>query len=136
MAVGERYLHLTAVHLASGLADQDVRTAQAAETVAANAGATGPVIIGGDTNAGLYIADLSSGQDSDGVSQAWLSAGYDDAHASLPVEERATAPEYGFVLDLIFGHGVDFSAPGICSGGDCAGLSDHYPVWATATLAD
>lgn len=132
--VGDRYLHLTSVHLASGLADQDVRAAQAAETVARHAEATWPVIIGGDTNAGLYIVDLSSGSDTDSVTQAWLSAGYADAHDSIPPEERATAPEYGFVLDLIFGRGVDFSQPGICTGAPCEGLSDHSPVWATATM--
>ena len=132
--VGDRYLHLTSVHLSSGLADQDVRAAQAAETVVRFADATQPVIIGGDTNAGLYIADLSSGGDSDGVTQAWLSAGYIDAHDSLPVEERSTAPEYGFVLDLIFGQRLSFTDPWICTGDPCEGLSDHSPVWATAVL--
>lgn len=130
--LGDRYLHLTSVHLASGIADQDVRTAQAEETVARNADAVWPVIIGGDTNAGLYSIDLASGAESDGVTQAWLTAGYTDAHASLAPDERATAPEYGFILDIIFGQGVSFSAPGICS--DCGTLSDHYPVWASATL--
>lgn len=130
--IGDRYLHLTSVHLASGIADQAVRAAQAEETVARSSDAVWPVIIGGDTNAGLYAIDLSSGQDNDGVTQAWLSAGYTDAHADLSPDERATAPEYGFILDLIFGQGVSFSAPALCT--DCGGLSDHYPVWATAAL--
>jgi endonuclease/exonuclease/phosphatase family metal-dependent hydrolase len=134
IAVGDRYAHLTAVHLASGVGDQEVRAAQAAETVAHNAGASWPVIIGGDTNAGLYIIDLSGGLENDGVTQAWLSAGYTDAHESLPVEERATEPGYGFILDLIFGLGVTFTDPGICTGDPCPSLSDHYPVWATAIL--
>lgn len=134
IVVGEQIVHLTSVHLASGIEDQAVRAAQAEETVARNADAPGPVIIGGDTNAGLYRADLSSGEANDAVTQAWLTAGYVDAHEDLPAAERATAPAYGFVLDLIFGRGVRFVEPVICSTDACGVMSDHYPVWASAVL--
>ena len=133
--VGDQIVHLTSVHLASGVFDQAVRAAQAAETVARNADAPGPVIIGGDTNAGLYVADLRSGEDNDTVTQAWLAAGYADAHEGLPTDARVTAPAYGFVLDLIFGRGVRFSEPAICSTEACGALSDHYPVWVTAEVS-
>jgi len=132
--VGDQLIHFTSVHYASGLSDQDVRASQAAETVAHAAGLPHPVIAGGDMNAGTYVLDLHSGGDIDGVSQAFLQAGYDDAHASLPADERVTAPEYGFVLDLIFGDGVPFSAPGLCDSAPCDGLSDHFPVWTTAAI--
>jgi endonuclease/exonuclease/phosphatase family metal-dependent hydrolase len=126
-------VHLTSLHFASGVLDQAVRAAQAEETVAANADRDGPVLIGGDTNAGLYVLDLSNGSALDGVSQAFLQGGYSDAHAELPVEERATAPDFGFVLDLIFGNAeLSFSDPDICT--DCGDYSDHYPVWATTSI--
>ncbi len=94
---------------------------------------TSPVIIGGDTNAGFYILDLSAGSALDGITQAYFDAGYTDAHASSELDDRVTAPEVGLVLDLIFGsEGVQFTDPGICT--DCGDFSDHYPVWATAYL--
>jgi endonuclease/exonuclease/phosphatase family metal-dependent hydrolase len=126
-------VHFTSVHFASGILDQAVREAQAEETIAVNAARPSPVIIGGDTNAGYYILDLSTGSMLDGITQSYFDAGYSDAHAPFELEDRVTAHEVGLVLDLIFGsEGVSFADAGICT--DCGDFSDHYPIWATAHL--
>lgn len=131
--VGGRLVHLTSVHFASGALDQDVRADQAVETVERAAEFDGPVIAGGDTNAGGYVVDLSGGSTFNGVSQAFLTASYADTHAAWPVLERATIDSIGLVIDLIMVKDARSEAPGICVA-PCEPFSDHYPVWATVLL--
>ena len=127
-------LHAVSVHLESG-GDGTERTAQAAEAATAARAQALPSVIGGDMNTGLYFADVQGQSETplDPTVPELTSRGFIDAHASLPGDQRVTSPGDGFVLDLIFGHDVTFSYPGIGSVDRWATLSDHLPVWATAT---
>ncbi len=131
--VGERYLGLSAIHFESSLSDEP-RHAQALEMIADIRERPVPVVIGGDFNSGFYKVDLQYGTDTDQVIRPFLDAGFFDAHQSLPVEERTTAPHSGFLLDLMLCNADVFSDPGIGSRENFAELSDHLPVWATVTV--
>ena len=132
--VGGRIVHLYSVHFESSLG-QEERTAQAAET--ADDGVAQPhlAIIGGDMNTGLFALDLTFGTETDTTYTEITSRGFFDAHRDLPRDDRITAPDHGFILDLLFASEDVFSEPGICSAA-CETLSDHYPVWATVDLSD
>jgi endonuclease/exonuclease/phosphatase family metal-dependent hydrolase len=107
---------------------------QAAEAADAGAAVGGPAIVGGDTNIPGYSFDLQRDDGSvlDPSARALFDRGYVDAHAGVPFEERPT--NRSLVIDLIFGRGVGFTAPGRCAEDGCGGLSDHRAVWADASL--
>jgi endonuclease/exonuclease/phosphatase family metal-dependent hydrolase len=131
--VGARLLHAYSVHLESGIRDGEIRRDQARELALDSARLPFPVVIGGDTNAHGYLADLLFGTANDEASRTLLDGRYSDAHRSLPPLERATCPPF-LVLDLLFGNGGLFSQPGVCPFSRCGRLSDHLPVWATLNL--
>jgi len=131
--VGQRYLHLYSVHFESGRTNDRYRDDQALELAEdANLKPHG-VITGGDMNTSEYLGDLRNGTANDGATRVFREAGYADAHAALPADERITTPS-GVVIDLVFGKGVTFTAAGIGSRQEWSGLSDHYPVWARVRL--
>ncbi len=133
--VHDELLHAISVHWASGgsdqIAAQQVRESHAAETVAHAQLRPHPAIVAGDTNAGFYMFDLSSGDTNDGVTQAFLTEGWTDAHHSLAPNDRVTSPP--LILDLLFGKADQWSEAAICAAETCDGLSDHRAVWATWT---
>lgn len=133
IAVGDRLVHVQALHFESGINDGPIRAAQAAELAALGLDQPYPPIIGGDTNAGLYAFDLAGGTMNDTTVGAFFDAGYVDTHAALAPDQRATrAP--GLVIDLIFVHGLAAGDAAVCPNATCGGLSDHMPVWATVDL--
>ena len=131
IAVGDRLVHVQSLHFESGLSDGPIRAAQAAELAALGNAQPHPVVIGGDTNAGLYILDLENGTTNEDTVNAFFDAGYVDTHASLPLEERRTHST-GFILDILFVRDQAVSDPSLCSA--CDGLSDHRPIWATISI--
>ncbi|MEM6995826.1 MAG: endonuclease/exonuclease/phosphatase family protein [Myxococcota bacterium] len=132
IAVGDQLVHVQSLHFESGFNDGPIRAAQAAELAALGLRAPGPVIIGGDTNAGAYVVDLINDTHNEGTTEAFFDAGYVDTHAALPHEGRATrAP--GLILDIMFVREATASAAGLCPFAECGELSDHLPVWATIT---
>lgn len=131
--IGDRILHLYALHLSSDVLGQHIREAQAQEIVADAADKPFAVIAGGDLNAGLYFVDLQTGQSKETTVKPFTDAGYADAHMSLPYEERKTL-DNGFVLDLILTRGAESHSPGLCNAAECEGLSDHYPIWTSIVL--
>jgi endonuclease/exonuclease/phosphatase family metal-dependent hydrolase len=128
--VGDRYLHVAALHLESS-GDMSIRTAQAAEAAEEGLAQPWPVVMGGDLNAGLYFVDVQEGVPTDPTVMELTNRGYVDAHGALPYEQRITDPDMSFILDLILGRNADFLAPGVGDGPTWDGLSDHRPVWAT-----
>ncbi len=126
--IGDNYLHVYSLHFESR-GGSSYRRAQAVEL--AEDGLTKPynVVIGGDTNAALYLSDLRRAAKDDPTTQAFFERGYVDAHAGLAPSERITAPPDG-VIDLIFGRGQIFSGAGVGHISRWGGLSDHLPVWA------
>jgi endonuclease/exonuclease/phosphatase family metal-dependent hydrolase len=130
VVVGERVLHVSSMHLASGALDGEVRAAQAREVVDLLAERPFARLGGGDLNAGTYVFDLQNGTANDGVGQAFLGAGYADSHAALDPGDRVTLDNLPFVIDLLFADAGSFRSPAICREG-CEPWSDHYPVWAT-----
>lgn len=131
--VGGRFVHAYSLHFESSPADNEIQIAQAVETAEHGLGRPFQVVQAGDTNAPFYFIDLLSGNDpKDGVTQAFFTRGYVDAHAELPYPGRETREN--LVLDIIFGSGDFFGQPGICAESTCGALSDHLPVWATLAL--
>lgn len=130
--VGNKVLHVSALHYESSPADNEFTVAQAVET--AELGLTWPfqVVHGGDTNAPYYFLDLMSGTKGDLVTQAFFERGYIDAHSPLERADRGTRG--GLVIDLLFGNGEFFDNPQVCPKETCEELSDHLPVWATVQL--
>jgi len=128
--VGDRLVHVYSIHFESNIG-QEYRSAQAAELAEDGLGLAGPVVIGGDANSGLYYVDLSAGTDSCETVRQFLDRGYADTHASLTLAERITAPDSGFILDLIFVRNATWRDPGVGAEETCGRLSDHLPVWAT-----
>jgi endonuclease/exonuclease/phosphatase family metal-dependent hydrolase len=131
--VGDRFVHAYSLHFESSPADNEIQIAQAVETAEHGLGRPFQVVQAGDTNAPFYFIDLLSGNDpKDGVTQAFFTRGYVDAHAELPYPGRETREN--LVLDIIFGSADFFRDPGICAETTCGALSDHLPVWATIEL--
>lgn len=126
--------HLASLHLESAVGDAE-RTAQAAEIAEQTARLPHPVLAGGDLNAGLYFLDVQQGVTIDPTVAALTTAGFVDAHQGLPYEARVTSPDYAFVLDLILGRGLGFRDPAVGAATPWDALSDHRPVWVTATPA-
>jgi endonuclease/exonuclease/phosphatase family metal-dependent hydrolase len=129
VAIGDDLLRVVSVHFESEPASwATVLPDQALE--AAEAGLVdGPAVVGGDTNIPGYQFDLArdDGIIEDPSAAAIFGLGYDDAHATLPIEARPTRGT--FVIDLIFGRGLRFSAPEVCDPTVCDPLSDHEAVW-------
>ena len=130
--VGEKLLHATVVHFESKIAQIDIQVDQAEETALHSLGRPYVRVVGGDTNAPLYGADLLDGTTRDGTTQAFLSRGFTDTHIDVDPAERDTI-EPGFIIDLIFTTEAS-SAPGRCAESGCGGLSDHRAVWADIAL--
>jgi endonuclease/exonuclease/phosphatase family metal-dependent hydrolase len=130
--VGDRLVHVAALHFESGVEDGLTRAAQAAELADAVAAESNLGIVGGDTNAGLYALDLTLGTHNEGTTEAFFDRGFTDAHVALAPAVRATKGL--LVLDLILLHGATALAPVVCSADVCDPLSDHGAVWATIVL--
>ena len=110
--IGSKQLRLYSVHFESAISE-DPRYLQAREI--AEDGLTNPriAIVGGEQ---------------------FLTRGYTDAHASLSLAERITAPSNDFILDLLMASEDVFVDAGVCKNEACQGLSDHFPVWARVKL--
>ncbi len=137
MLVGDQMVRLYALHLESTLTTLAIRDAQA-EEIAADAAEIGyAVIAGGDLNAYTAKSDLTNGTTTDGPTQAFLRAGFADAHASLPLAERDTSFDVlPLIIDFIFVRDAEPTNPGVCPRAVCDPLSDHLPIWATIKLLD
>jgi len=139
LRIGERTLRVYAVHFESGhggdgpSSPRGYREAQARELIEDASELDGSVVIGGDMNVGRYLGLRGEEDSREPVSMALLEAGYEDAHAALPPGGRVTT-DSGLAIDLIFGRGVSFTAPGVGARKIWGGLSDHLPVWARVGL--
>ena len=130
--LGKGVLRVVAPHLESSIDEDPHRSAQARELVAEGLASPHPFVLGGDLNAGYFAIDAATGGDLDHTVHPLLSAGFVDAHASLPMEDRVTSLE-GLTLDFILGRGASFASPGIFRGA-LRGLSDHTAIFAEARL--
>lgn len=132
MRIGRHLVRLYVLHLESEATASRIRTAQAKEIAADALGLPYPVVVGGDLNAYGAIFDMEYGGTSDGTSQAFLSEGFADAHAPLPIADRLTNFDpVPLIIDFLFTRGTTSSQPGICPRERCGDLSDHLPIWAT-----
>ena len=131
--IGDTYITVYALHFESH-PSEDYRSAQALEIAEDGLNREIPAIAGGDTNAAFYGLDLQLETTTDETIKQFIQRGWYDSHVSIDPELRATAPDSGFILDLILGTDDGFSAPGICPEATCGSLSDHLPVWATYRL--
>ncbi|MEC9465572.1 MAG: endonuclease/exonuclease/phosphatase family protein [Myxococcota bacterium] len=131
--IGSKQLRLYSVHFESAISE-DPRYLQAREI--AEDGLTNPriAIVGGDFNTGYLSLELENGGDWDLTAEQFLTRGYTDAHASLSLAERITAPSNDFILDLLMASEDVFVDAGVCKNEACQGLSDHFPVWARVKL--
>lgn len=135
MKIGSRLVRLYAMHLESTLTALAIRDAQAVEIATEAVSVPYPVVAGGDLNAYTALPDFANGSKNDGPTQAFLSRGFTDAHAALPVDERITSIDLvPLIIDFIFVRGAAVSQPGLCPFASCGDFSDHLPVWATLTL--
>ena len=137
--IGERTLRVYSVHFDSGHRGHGsrgadaYREAQARELIEDASGLDQGVVMGGDMNVGRYLGPLGEDEPLEATTSALVEAGYEDAHAALPVGERVTT-DSGVAIDVIFGRGVRFMAAGVGPRAVWGGLSDHLPVWARASL--
>lgn len=137
MLVGSQLVRLYALHLESTLSTLSIRDAQAVEVADDAAAIDYPVIAGGDLNAYTAKSDLLNGTAVDGPTQAFLHAGFTDAHAALPLDERDTSFDVlPLIIDFIFVRDGQPAASGVCPRPECGTLSDHLPIWATIRLPD
>jgi endonuclease/exonuclease/phosphatase family metal-dependent hydrolase len=135
MKVGDVLVRLYSLHLESTLTALRIRDAQAVEIADEAALADGPVIVGGDLNAYFAILDFTNGSQRDGPTQAFLTRGFVDAHASLPLQARPTTYDpTSLIIDFIYVRNATASAAGICERSVCDRLSDHLPVWASVRI--
>jgi endonuclease/exonuclease/phosphatase family metal-dependent hydrolase len=128
--IGDRLLRLYSVHFESGAADH-FRVPQVQELIEDAADVTHGVLIGGDMNVGRYLGlrRFPGEPATDPVTETLFAAGYADAHAAIPRDQRATT-DSGVPIDLTFGRRVEFTGSGIGPRDVWGGLSDHLPVWA------
>ena len=131
--IGTKQLRLYSVHFESAISE-DPRYLQAREIAEDGLTDSRTAIVGGDFNTGYLSLELENGGEWDLTAEQFLTRGYTDAHAALPLAERITAPTNGFILDLIMGSQDIFTEAGVCRSEACQGLSDHFPVWATVRL--
>jgi endonuclease/exonuclease/phosphatase family metal-dependent hydrolase len=135
--IGEHLVRLYALHLESTTSTLEVRDAQAVEIAEDALASPHPVIAGGDLNAYRALNDLRTGGHADGPTQAFLARGFRDAHASLPLERRATSFDpIGLVIDFVFLRGLEAVDADLCPRDRCGELSDHLPIWTTVALAE
>jgi endonuclease/exonuclease/phosphatase family metal-dependent hydrolase len=135
MHVGGRLVRLYSLHLESTLTTLAIRDAQAREIAEDARDVPHVVLVGGDLNAYSARADLQNGTMSDGPTQAFLTAGFVDTHASLPVADRFTSFDIlPLIIDFVFVRGAAPIEPGVCARVDCESLSDHMPIWTTVVL--
>jgi len=119
------------VHLESTLTTLDIRDAQSEEVALGTEPVAHPVISGGDFNTFFYFDDLDKGVLTERAVKSFIDRGHDDAHQSLPLDERYTSFDpFPMVIDLIFTPGVTVSGAGRCPPERCESLSDHLPVFA------
>ena len=133
LQVGDTTLSVASVHFESGVADEAIRGAQAAEIAQLMSARPHGRIVAGDMNAGTYYLDVDKGSNVNRVGRALKAEGFVDAHDTVPYEERPTHSEF-LIIDLIFGKGVSFVDPGLCPLDRCTDMSDHAPVWVTVQL--
>ena len=131
--VGNKQIRLYSVHFESAISE-DPRYHQAREIAEDGLTHPGVALAGGDFNSGYLSLELENGGEWDLTAEQFLTLDYVDAHANLPLAERITAPDNGFILDLIMASEDIFIDAGICNVEACVGLSDHYPVWAVIEL--
>ncbi len=131
--IGERLLRVYSVHFESGHSGDTYREAQARELIEDAADLPRGVVIGGDMNVGHYLGSPQGDGSGEPTTSALAAAGYEDAHAALPRDERVTTGS-GVAIDLIFGRGVRFGGAGVGPRGVWGGLSDHLPAWARVSL--
>lgn len=137
MRIGRGLVRLYVLHLESEATAARIRAAQAAEIAADALAVPYPVVVGGDLNAYGAVFDLEYGAANDGPTQAFLTRGFDDAHAPLPPRTRTTSFDPApLIIDFLFTRGVAVSNPGICSQDRCGNLSDHLPIWATVHVGE
>ena len=135
MKVGEKLVRLYVLHLESTLSALRIRDAQALEIASDGAGLPGPVVAGGDLNAFFAKLDFENGSRSDATTQAFLTRGYVDAHAKLPLVERDTIFDpVPLVIDFVMTRNVEVLEAGLCPRERCGDLSDHLPVWAIVDI--
>ncbi len=135
LKVGRHLVRLYALHLESTLTTLDIRDAQAVEIAADAASITYPVVAGGDLNAYAAKSDFQNGSTIDGPTQAFLSQGFVDAHADVPLDSRDTSFDVlPLIIDFVLVRGATTSDAGLCPSAKCGSLSDHLPVWATVEL--
>ena len=119
------------VHLESTLTTLDIRDAQSEEVALGTEPVAHPVISGGDFNTFFCFDDLDKGVLTERAVKSFIDRGHDDAHQSLPLDERYTSFDpFPMVIDLIFTPGVTVSGAGRCPPERCESLSDHLPVFA------
>lgn len=132
--IGERMLRVYSVHFESGhrghgpRGPDAYREAQARELIDDASGLNRGVVIGGDMNVGRYLGFRGADGSREPTIGAFVDAGYEDAHASLTRNYRATT-DSGFAIDLILGRGVRFTESGVGPRRVWGALSDHLPVW-------
>jgi len=135
MRVGRQLVRLYALHLESTLTTLDIRDAQAVEIATDAAGIAYPVVVGGDLNAYLARFDFLNATTNDGPTQAFLTRGFADAHAGLPLESRFTSFDtLPLIIDFVFVRGATTRDAALCPAAECGSLSDHLPIWATVDL--
>jgi len=132
LRVGGRGIPVYSFHLESGLADRNLRAAQAAELAADAASRPSPRILGGDSNAHGYLLDLVLCAGLEPAVPRFEAAGLRDAHRALLPPTRSTHLAL-VVVDLIL---TDAPAEesGVGSWTAWGGLSDHLPIWARLRL--
>jgi endonuclease/exonuclease/phosphatase family metal-dependent hydrolase len=134
--IGSRLVRLNVVHLESTLTTLDIRDAQSEEMAVDAEPVTHPVITGGDFNTFFYFDDIDKGVLTEPAVKSFIERGHEDAHQSLPLDERYTSFDgFPMVLDLIFTRGISVRAAGRCPLERCESLSDHLPVFAEVTGA-
>jgi endonuclease/exonuclease/phosphatase family metal-dependent hydrolase len=131
--VGDDRMRFAAIHFESDISNPAWQTGQATQAADAGHGFTGPYVAGGDYNAGFYSIDLISGTKKDAPTQVFFNRGFVDAHAGLPVNQRATRKPGG-IIDLMLGQRATFSEPGIGPDALFKDLSDHLPVFAKVAI--
>lgn len=133
--IGQQLVRLYALHLESTLSALAIRDAQALEIAEDASSVSYPVIAGGDLNAYGAIGDFRNGTAMDGPTQAFLTHGFSDAHATLSIDDRITSFDVlPLIIDFIFVRGAEAAQPGLCPRESCGQLSDHLPVWTTVRV--
>lgn len=135
MKVGDRLVRLYSLHLESTLSALRIRDAQAVEIAAEAALVDHPVIAGGDLNSFFAVLDFENDTTRDGPTQAFLTRGFTDTHAALPLLGRTTTYDpVPLIIDFIYVRDATVNAAGVCELAVCGALSDHLPVWASISL--